>query len=189
MCTIYIRLMPFLIFQISEDAWKMISVNEDNSSMPSFENIKVEEIDIQYENENIKKKPSTRISRIATVSSKRMPRNKNKKAKFNIDLIVDEEKVYNCMDSINEKVENKDSRAIAKNHDIMVDESHKYMHTMQEKVALKDDFIIYGENVASRMRIANEDSRAIAIAKNRIDGILFQLEMGDFSVSTSSAPT
>lgn len=55
------------------------------------------------------------------------------------------------------------------------------MRSVQDDLKLKDDFAVYGENVASRMRGANQSSRAISIAKNRIDNILFQLEMGEFA--------
>lgn len=57
------------------------------------------------------------------------------------------------------------------------------MRSVQENMNVKDDFSVYGENVASRIRGANQNVRAISIAKNRIDNILFQLEMGAFSVS------
>lgn len=55
------------------------------------------------------------------------------------------------------------------------------MRSVQDDLKFKDDFAVYGENVASRMRGANQSSRAISIAKNRIDNILFQLEMGEFA--------
>lgn len=55
------------------------------------------------------------------------------------------------------------------------------MRNVQDDMKLKDDFAVYGENIASRMRGANQSSRAISIAKNRIDNILFQLEMGEFA--------
>lgn len=57
------------------------------------------------------------------------------------------------------------------------------MRSVQENMNVKDDFSVYGENVANRIRGANQNMRAISIAKNRIDNILFQLEMGAFSVS------
>lgn len=52
------------------------------------------------------------------------------------------------------------------------------MRSVQENMNVKDDFSVYGENVANRTRGANQNVRAISIAKNRIDNILFQLEMG-----------
>lgn len=64
-----------------------------------------------------------------------------------------------------------------------MDEAYKFMRSVQENMNVKDDFSVYGENVASRIRGANQNVRAISIAKNRIDNILFQLEMGAFSVS------
>lgn len=64
-----------------------------------------------------------------------------------------------------------------------MDEAYKFMRSIQENVKLKDDYSVYGENVASRIRGANQNPRAISIAKNRIDNILFQLEMGEFSIS------
>lgn len=63
-----------------------------------------------------------------------------------------------------------------------MDEAYKFMRSVQDNVKPKDDFAVYGENVASRMRGAKQDSRAISIAKNRIDNILFQLEMGELVV-------
>lgn len=65
--------------------------------------------------------------------------------------------------------------------DARVDEAYTFMWSIQDQVKPKDDFAVYGENVASRMRNANQTSRAVAIAKNRIDTILFQLEMGEFA--------
>lgn len=47
------------------------------------------------------------------------------------------------------------------------------MRSVQENMNVKDDFSVYGENVASRIRGANQNVRAISIAKNRIDNILF----------------
>ncbi|XP_014246424.1 uncharacterized protein LOC106664883 [Cimex lectularius] len=44
----------------------------------------------------------------------------------------------------------------------------------------KDDYSIYGKNIASRMRRADKSHRAVAIAKNHIDNVIFKLEMGDF---------
>lgn len=67
------------------------------------------------------------------------------------------------------------------NNDERVEEAYKFMCSVQDKMKQKDDFTVYGENVASRMRVANQSGRAISIAKNRIDNILFQLEMGEFS--------
>lgn len=55
------------------------------------------------------------------------------------------------------------------------------MCSVQESMKSKDDFTVYGENVASRMRLANKNPMAIAMAKNRIDNILFQLEMDQLS--------
>lgn len=68
------------------------------------------------------------------------------------------------------------------NNDTRVEEAYKFMQSIQENVKSKDDFAVYGENVASRMRGANQSSQAISIAKNRIDNILFQLEMGEFAI-------
>ena len=57
------------------------------------------------------------------------------------------------------------------------------MRSVQDNVTPKDHFHIYGENVASRMRLANRSSTEVAIAKNQIDNILFQLEIGLLSSS------
>lgn len=54
-----------------------------------------------------------------------------------------------------------------------MDEAYKFMRSIQKNVNLKDDFSVYGENVASRIRGSNQNMRAISIAKNRIDNILF----------------
>jgi hypothetical protein len=54
-----------------------------------------------------------------------------------------------------------------------VDEAYKFMRSVQENMNVKNDFSVYGENVASRIRGANQNVRAISIAKNRIDNILF----------------
>ena len=67
------------------------------------------------------------------------------------------------------------------NNDARVDEAYKFMRSIQEDVITKDDFTVYGENVASRMRSSNQNNRAISIAKHQIDNILFQLEMGAFA--------
>ena len=67
------------------------------------------------------------------------------------------------------------------NNDARVDEAYKFMRSIQEDVITKDDFTVYGENVASRMRSSNQNNRAISIAKHQIDNILLQLEMGAFA--------
>lgn len=57
------------------------------------------------------------------------------------------------------------------------------MRSIQENVNLKDDFSVYGENVANIIHSSNQNVWAISIAKKRLDNILFQLEMGAISVS------
>lgn len=53
------------------------------------------------------------------------------------------------------------------------------MPTINETLASRDDYAVYGEKVASPMRGAKQDSRAISIAKNHIDKI-FQLAIAHF---------
>lgn len=65
-------------------------------------------------------------------------------------------------------------------HDGRMDETYKFMKSIQQNLKEKDDYTIYGENVAIRMRNAKQSNRAVAIAKNQIDNILFKLEMGEF---------
>lgn len=74
------------------------------------------------------------------------------------------------------------------NNGARVDEVYKFMRSIQEYMKSKDEFAVYGENVANRIHGANQNVRAISIAKNRIDNILFQLEMGAFAVSEEGTP-
>lgn len=69
-----------------------------------------------------------------------------------------------------------------------MDEAYKFMQSIQENVKSKDDFDVYGKNIANRILGANQNDRAISIAKHHIDNILFQLEMGAFAVSEEVTP-
>jgi len=44
-------------------------------------------------------------------------------------------------------------------------EAYKFMRSVQENMNVKDDFSVYGENVASRIRGANQNVR---IKKNNV---------------------
>lgn len=77
----------------------------------------------------------------------------------------------------------KNEKKIKTNNDVRVDEPYNFRRSIQENVKLMDDFSVYGENVARRIRSANQNGRAISIAKNLIDNILFKLEMGVFLIS------
>lgn len=74
------------------------------------------------------------------------------------------------------------------NNNARVNEAYKFMRSIQEKVKFKDDSGVYVENVASRIRGANQNIQAMSIAKNCIDNILFQLEMSAFAVSEEVTP-
>ena len=53
------------------------------------------------------------------------------------------------------------------------------MCSVKDATKNKDDYTVYGENVASRMRRANRSDRAVSLAKHYIDDVLFRLEMGE----------
>ncbi|CAG2056917.1 unnamed protein product [Timema podura] len=62
-----------------------------------------------------------------------------------------------------------------------VEEALKFMRSLRESINCKDEFIVYGENVASRMRAAGRSYRAVSIARTHIDNIIFNLKMGFYN--------
>nr|CAD7579174.1 unnamed protein product [Timema californicum] len=59
-----------------------------------------------------------------------------------------------------------------------VEEPYKFMRNVRESINCKDEFTVYGETLASRMRVAGRIYRAVLISRNHIDNIIFNLEMG-----------
>lgn len=54
------------------------------------------------------------------------------------------------------------------------------MKKLTEVVSTRDEFSVYGEHIANKLRSSGRSHREIAIAQNRIDQVCFNLIMGDF---------
>ncbi|XP_069693627.1 uncharacterized protein [Periplaneta americana] len=60
-------------------------------------------------------------------------------------------------------------------------EAFNYMKTLTEKFSKRDDYSVYGEHIANRLRNSGRSKFEIAIAQHEIDNICFKLTMGAFA--------
>ncbi|XP_076756616.1 uncharacterized protein LOC143426831 [Xylocopa sonorina] len=59
-------------------------------------------------------------------------------------------------------------------------EALKCMKTLIEAISKRDEFSVYGEHIANKLRNSRKSHREIAIAQNHIDRICFNLIMGTY---------
>ncbi|XP_076050871.1 uncharacterized protein LOC143031204 isoform X2 [Oratosquilla oratoria] len=62
--------------------------------------------------------------------------------------------------------------------DKKLDEAYSFLTNFSAQVAKRDEHSVFGEHVANKLRNCGRSRRDIAIAQHRIEGILFDLEMG-----------
>ncbi|XP_069672814.1 uncharacterized protein [Periplaneta americana] len=60
-------------------------------------------------------------------------------------------------------------------------EAFSCMKTLTEIVSKRDDYSVYGEHIANRLRNSGRSKFEIAIAQHEIDNICFKLTVGGFS--------
>lgn len=60
-------------------------------------------------------------------------------------------------------------------------EAFKCMRVLAEKVCSRDEFDIYGEYIAHKLRESGKSHREIAIAQHEINTICFKLSMGELA--------
>lgn len=62
------------------------------------------------------------------------------------------------------------------------------MKRLGNNIKVKDDLDVFGENVACHLR-KMKDERNRVVAKHRINQVLFEMELAEYSNSSSSAPS
>jgi hypothetical protein len=65
----------------------------------------------------------------------------------------------------------------------VVDEDSDFIRNANTKTAMRDEFSIFGEHVAQKIRNL-KDRRSQSVAEFEISSILFQIEMGTYRYST-----
>ncbi|XP_075214087.1 uncharacterized protein LOC142320273 [Lycorma delicatula] len=65
-----------------------------------------------------------------------------------------------------------------------VQDAYKCMKVLTENLSNRDEFTVYGEHIANKLRLSGRSRMEIAIAEHHIDDICFKLTMGEFSELT-----
>ncbi|XP_063863939.1 uncharacterized protein LOC135102604 [Scylla paramamosain] len=69
-----------------------------------------------------------------------------------------------------------------------VDETFQMMKSLAEHTIGRDEYHVFGENVAHKLRNCGRSRREVSFAQHKINEIIFNLEMGCFGEDTNQFP-
>jgi hypothetical protein len=79
-------------------------------------------------------------------------------------------------------------KAMLSNDDCDTKEALNCMKTLTEIVSKRDDFAVYGEHIANKLRSSGRSLQEISIAQLHIEQICFSLVMGAYSRNNTFGP-
>ena len=71
-------------------------------------------------------------------------------------------------------------RPKTKAEDTNMREAFHFMKTLTEMVSNRDEYTVYGEHVANKLRSCGRSKLEVAIAQHHVDDICFKLTMGEY---------